>query len=483
MTEPDTTADPVRAVPAPDDAVLDVLRSWAPTQRWFPEKDSAAALERIGVVDLPDPLGEAQVRLHLLALPSGAVLQVPTTVRADGPAPDDAPGVLGRVPGGWLRDGPHDAAFVRAWLAAAHDDGAAPTSIGTPRVVPGEQSNSSVLLPGADRPAILKVFRVLTRGPNPDVEVPLALTRAGWTGVPRPLAWLPGAWTGRGGAEAGETVPVVGHLGVLSELVQGAEDGFELACRYARDGRSFASLATDLGRTTAELHTALRRAIPVSAVPAAPMAGADPDETPGRAQARQVVATLHERAEAAFARVPELADRATAVHAAYDRLDLLATMPTLQRVHGDYHLGQVLRSGGRAPDAAGEPDDAARAPGRWYVLDFEGEPQAPAHEKTRPDLALRDLAGMLRSLDYAAAVGGARDPLWLAQARESLITGYEGAAGGTPDLAVILPALELDKALYEVVYESGNRPDWVRIPLAGVDRLLGQAGPGPSPAS
>ena len=462
MTEPGTTVAPVRAVPTPDDAELDVVRSWAPTQRWFPEKDQATALERIGVIDLTDPLGEAQVRLHLLALPSGAVLQVPTTTRPGGTQAPGAPGVLGPVPGGWLLDGPHDPAFVRAWLAAAHDDGGAPGSIGAPKVSPGEQSNTSVLLPGADRPAILKVFRVLTRGPNPDVEVPLALSRAGWTGVPRPLAWLPGAWTGADGSAA------VGHLGVLSELVQGAEDGFRLACRYAREGRSFALLAAELGRTTAQLHRALRRAIPVHAGQETPDR---PGEPPEHALVRQVVGTLRERAEAAFSRVPELAERARAVHAAYDRLELLTSVPELQRVHGDYHLGQVLRSGGATSGAASGPDDG-RETGRWYVLDFEGEPQASGDEKTRPDLALRDLAGMLRSLDYAAAVGGAGDPAWLAQARANLIAGYEGAIGGTPDLAVILPALELDKAIYEVVYESGNRPDWVHIPLAGVDRLL-----------
>jgi len=157
--------------------------------------------------------------------------------------------------------------------------------------------------------------------------------------------------------------------------------------------------------------------------------------------------------------VPELAERADAIARAFDPLERLARVPPLQRVHGDFHLGQVLRSGD----------------GRWYVLDFEGEPQASAAEKTRPDLALRDLAGMLRSLDYAAAVGRAGDPGWLAEARARLIAGYQAGNEHTDDdvnLDVLLPALELDKALYEVVYESGNRPDWVHIPLGGVDRLL-----------
>lgn len=450
MAELDTTAAPVRGLPVPDDAELGALRAWVPSQRWFPAKGSDVRLERVAVVDLPDPLGEARVRLHLLALPSGAVLQVPTTVRAGGTA-DDLPGAIAPVPGGVLVDGPHDAAFVRAWLAAAHDDGPAPTRIGRTTVVAGEQSNTSVLLREADRPGILKVFRVVTAGPNPDVDVPLALAHAGWTGVPRPLAWLAGAWDDGAGGTA------VGHLGVLSELVQGARDGFELACDHARTGAPFGDLAEDLGRTTAQMHRALRTAIPVTA---SGHAHAPRGEAERHAEVRRVVRTLRERADAAAARVPEVAARADAVHEAYDRLEALPSVPPLQRVHGDYHLGQVLRS----------------SDGHWYVLDFEGEPQASAQEKTRPDLALRDLAGMLRSLDYAAAVGSAGDPAWLGDARARLIAGYEHETGGAAaGLDVILPALELDKALYEVVYESGNRPAWLPIPLAGVDRLLGRA--------
>ncbi len=449
MPELDTTAEPVRGTRVPDDAELDALRAWVPSQRWFPAKGSAAVLDRVAVVNLPDPLDEAAVRVHLLALPSGAVLQVPTVLRPDEAVPPGGPGAIARVPGGVLVDGPHDPAFVRAWLAVAHDDGAAPTRIGHPRVAAGEQSNTSVLLPDADRPGILKVFRVVTLGPNPDVDVPLALSHAGWTGVPRPLAWLPGGWELPDGSLA------IGHLGVLSELVQGARDGFELACDHARSGTSFGDLAADLGRTTAQMHRALRTAIPVAPRGHAHMPR---NEAERHTEVRHVVRTLRERADAAAARVPEVAARADAVHAAYDRLETLPSVPPLQRVHGDYHLGQVLRS----------------ADEHWYVLDFEGEPQASADEKTRPDLALRDLAGMLRSLDYAAAVGQAADPgPWLADARARLIAGYEQETGGAAvGLGVLLHALELDKAIYEVVYESGNRPDWLPIPLGGVDRLL-----------
>ena len=108
----------------------------------------------------------------------------------------------------------------------------------------------------------------------------------------------------------------------------------------------------------------------------------------------------------------------------------------------------------------------------WFIIDFEGEPLAPLAQRTRPDLALRDVAGLLRSIDYAAAVGGLTGPEaqeWTDAARAGLLAGYGTTADG--DAAVLLRALELDKTLYEAVYESRNRPSWLPIPLAGLERL------------
>lgn len=450
---------PLEALPAPDDDVLDLLRAWVPVQRWFPAKGEHAALERVAVADLPDPLGEATVQVHLLRLPSGTLLQVPTVLRTDdagsapggvGPDPAGVIGVLaasGSTGRRRLLDGPLDPAFVRAWLAVATRDADLADDLTGMRALGGEQSNTSVILPAGRPPAILKVFRPVTIGPNPDVAVPLALSHVGWSGVPRPLAWLTGTWPGT------DRAATSGHLGVLTELVTGAQDGFRLACEMARSGTDFGPLAEDLGRTTAQMHRALRVALPVHEhLPRSPA---------GRlAEVRHVAAMLRERAAGAAARVPAVAERLDEVEDAYARIEALEGVPPLQRVHGDYHLGQVLRS----------------ADERWYVLDFEGEPQATAAEKTRPDLALRDVAGMLRSLDYAESVGGAGQE-WLQTARASLVDGYQAESGSDPaDPAtdLLLRALELDKAIYEVVYESGNRPHWVGIPLAGVDRLLGR---------
>lgn len=438
-----------------------LVDAWLPGRRWYPAKGSTVTPPVVAVLALDDPDGEATVRVELLRLPGGGLLQVPLVLRPPGsPAPSPAAAVVGRLADGTtVVDGTSDPAFLRAWLAAAEGEGAGAPDLAGAKVMTGEQSNTSVLLPESSPPAILKVFRTVGVGPNPDVEVPLALSRAGWRGVPRPLAWLAASWPGAGGAEGG-------HLGVLSELVTDAQDGFELACRYARHDEDFAELARELGRTTAQMHDALRRALPVGAAPgpAEPRrsGGSGGSDAAAPGTDATVLATLRDRAAAAVTAAPLLADRRGAVDRVLAQVAGL-DLPPLQRVHGDYHLGQVLRAPGRG----------------WVVLDFEGEPQASADERTRPDLALRDLAGMLRSVDYAAAVGHG-SAAWAERARDALVEGYLAEAGGgagAPDplTGTLLHALELDKALYEVVYESRNRPDWVAIPLGGVDRLLDAA--------
>ena len=142
--------------------------------------------------------------------------------------------------------------------------------------------------------------------------------------------------------------------------------------------------------------------------------------------------------------------------AAFERLAAGGGTPAI-RAHGDYHLGQVLR-----------------ADGRWYVLDFEGEPARPMAERLVPASPLRDVAGMLRSFAYAAVVG--EHPTgWEADCRGAFLDAYLA----TPGIAAILPAdarpvldaYELDKAIYEVAYERAHRPDWVAIPGAAVERL------------
>ena len=151
--------------------------------------------------------------------------------------------------------------------------------------------------------------------------------------------------------------------------------------------------------------------------------------------------------------IPELAPHEQALREAFDRVRTARGPFTLQRVHGDLHLGQVLRAGGR-----------------WTLIDFEGEPSRPLAERRAPTSPLRDVAGMLRSLDYAARTAERETALvadlWLTRARDAFLGAY-----GDVDPA-LLSAFELEKACYEIRYEAAMRPDWLWLPLAAVERLV-----------
>ncbi len=456
-----------------DGEIVRLLADWLPGLRWYPVKGVVAALEAVGSRELADPHGEARVRILVVratAPGTDVVLQVPVTLRSPGaagaPAGAAVIGVAG-VPPVEVRDGCGDPAFLRAWLAVADGPGAA-VDPDRARVLTGEQSNTSVVLPAVAQddgppatPGILKVFRTLSPGDNPDVDVPRALAAYGWPHVPRPLGWLEGSWTDRDHTAQG-------HLAVLSQFLPGAEDGFELACAMAGRGESFAEHARELGVVMASMHAALAAALPV------------PPPPPTVHRASSVAQAVRDRFRWAAAAVPELAPFAPAVEDLAVRTQHLDRLPAPQRIHGDLHLGQALY----AHEA-------------WFITDFEGEPLAPVAARTRPDLALRDVAGMLRSFDYAAAVGAASGAAYIADdsaaqdwtdaARAALLAGYRDArlaAGPRPgtdaDPAEIshetrvelLRALELDKALYEAVYEARNRPDWLSIPLRAIARLL-----------
>jgi maltokinase len=157
---------------------------------------------------------------------------------------------------------------------------------------------------------------------------------------------------------------------------------------------------------------------------------------------------LHEAARIA----PELAAHVSGLLRCFDELSA-ETLDT-QRVHGDFHLGQTLRT-----------------PSGWKIIDFEGEPAKTMAERRAPDSVWRDVAGMLRSFDYAAAsVPGPHSQTWAADCRAAFLRGYADDELGAAE-ANLLRAYEADKAIYEVVYETRNRPAWVGIPLRAVAEL------------
>jgi predicted trehalose synthase len=314
-------------------------------------------------------------------------------------------------------------------------------------VLRGEQSNTSIVCQVVDangdaaKPVIVKVFRSLHPGENPDVVVQSALTEAGSTQVPHTVGSVAGEWAD---PVSGERVR--GHLMFAQRFLPGVEDAWRVALRAATDGDDFTESARELGEATAHIHVSLAQAL-----------GTTPADADVKAE---LLGVIRSRYDAAVAEVPSLATYGPAVVAALEDL-ADRDWPDLQRVHGDYHLGQVLRT----------------ADG-WVAVDFEGEPLRPLSERVRPDLALRDVAGMLRSFDYVGGSVEVSQPdrsarSWVAACREAFVDGYVAVSG--LDLLreqPVLRALELDKALYEVVYEARNRPTWVGIPSAAIERLV-----------
>jgi maltokinase len=295
-----------------------------------------------------------------------------------------------------------------------------------PRVFTGQQSNTSVMLGDV---ALIKLFRRLELGRNLDIEIHDALNRAGNADVASLFGWAEGSWT-----IDGQTYDA--DLAMVVEQLKDAVDGWDLALDSLRPGGSrFTAEAEALGVALAETHQALRQAFPSAEVSGA-----------GIAQ------VMKQRLAQAAAAAPVLLGYTAGLARRFDDLGA-ATLPT-QRVHGDFHLGQTLHT-----------------PGGWKIIDFEGEPAKSMAERLAPDSAWRDVAGMLRSFDYAAAsVPGPDSATWLAECRRAFLHGYAGGDLSETDSAVVR-AYEADKAVYEVVYEVRNRPDWVEIPLGAVAAL------------
>jgi maltokinase len=443
------------------EALAGALVEYLPRQRWFAGEAGDAggravpALEVTRVQELRDELP--------------ALLQVVVRARHGDREPADYQLVVGLRPlgsQGIFLDGRPEA--IIGELRAADGDLLAYDAMADPElavhllhhVAPGEeverarplnleQSNSSVVF---DERLIMKLFRRLSAGPNPDAEVTRALVDVGFDNVAHPVAeWREGAV----------------DFAVVNEFLVGGAEGFTLALTSLRDlydrrsapeeaGGDFAFEARRLGAITARMHVALAEAFGTE--PGAPGAWADAME-----------------AHLARVRHPDL--EVEALRAAYDRLRHVADPGPSVRIHGDYHLGQVMRT------------DLG-----WHVLDFEGEPDRPLDERRAPSSPMRDLAGMVRSFHYAAQVGlrefgpGADDELealadrWEARNAGAFVDGYLAAEGveevlpaSEADREVVRAAFELDKAVYEVGYEQGHRPDWVAIPLSAVHRILERA--------
>jgi len=448
--------------------VSDLLPDWLPQQRWFGAK--GRNIESIDIVsDRVVIDGDPTMRHLLVAVDLGEdveTYQLLVGRRTELPERLQH-SVIGREGDLALYDATHDSELSHILLQLmnvdAVEDGLAFHRLpGTELnvelaglVMSAEQSNTSVVF-GEDY--ILKLFRKVAPGINPDLEITRALAATGCTAIAPPLGWIETPWPT--GNDAGEPTT----LGLMQPFLRSASEGWALAVTSIRDlyaeadlhadevGGDFAGESERLGATTADVHALMRQVLETRTA----------DETENAATAKQ----MHERLDAANEIVPELAPFADGIRGAYDAIASLPPGVPVQRIHGDFHLGQVLRT------------DKG-----WVLIDFEGEPARPLAERRALMSPLRDVAGMLRSFDYAARHLLAERSLnpgleyrageWAERNRDAFCSGYGRAVGRDPrEDAELLRAFELDKAVYEVVYEARNRPTWLPIPLGSIERLV-----------
>jgi maltokinase len=441
------------------------LPEWLPKQRWFAGKDRPITAVNVlsSVMLLPgDPL-----LLHLIVeveqddrrdpyqLLIGSKTPLPQYLTAS---------VIGRENGTLCYEASGDPDLMSRLLSLlatetelgalkfALEPGIALQEDLRARLITSQQSNTSLVF---GNHYILKLFRRLTPGENPDLSLHRALARVECQHIAQPLGSISGDL-------AGESITI----GVLQEFLPDAVDGWAMATTSVRDlladprqnvrdaGGDFSGEAQRLGHAVAEVHADLQRALGHQEIEIADF--------------QPTIQAMRNRVDSVSRVVPQLVEFAPALYAAYAQLEELKDPVFTQFIHGDLHLGQVLRT-----------------VNGWLLIDFEGETTAPIADRTTMHSPLRDVSCMLRSFDYAAQhmlVGQPENSelneqawSWARYNRAAFCAGYAEAAadsiGGLEAHASLLRAFELDRAVYEIAYEQANRPEWLSVPLSSIARI------------
>jgi maltokinase len=466
-------ADPVKLERFDIPHVLDDqgLREWIGVQRWYASKSRAIAgieiVENVALREEPLLLltlvqtrfatGTHELYQLLLTLEpatrraeeknGGAVIAVVggCAVRDALADPPQATELLRRIRSGDDIETP-DGSF--SFYCADPEVGVADDA--PVRLMGVEQSNSSLVF---DERLVLKVFRKLEPGVNPELEMLRFLTSHGFENI----APLKGWYEYEGHA-------LSSTLGVAQTYLPDAVGGWELALdEISSAPETFLDRLGTLGAVTAQLHNVL-----------ASDAG-DPafsPEEPSQEALSLLTATVDEDIERIFVRLPDDERMAPIAGRGQDVRERLAARSQIGvggrviRTHGDYHLGQTLCT-----------------PERWVIIDFEGEPARPLPERRQKRSPVRDVASMLRSFAYVTSAveilrGRVAPPDFELRARERFLEEYLASVdvtllpSGDAAIASLLSIYELEKAIYELQYELNNRPDWVVIPVAGIRRLL-----------
>jgi trehalose synthase-fused probable maltokinase len=410
------------------------LTEFLPQQRWFADKSrEISEVARLDSVNL-DTGGEIQLIGVMFGTGARAIYQLVPELGA-GLAEAMATGArLETAQGAFAFRGVEGLSFTHPAL----------------RSIGAEQSNTTVVI---DDAYAMKVFRKLEAGINPELEMLRFLSARDYPNIAPLRGWY---------EYEGPTVATT--LGVLQDYLPDGHDGWQLALEeIPTTPARFLERAGSLGAATAHLHSTLATDYEDPAFA--------PDE-PSTESMALLRAKIDEDIELMFQTLPELdslapiASRGADVRARLAQRPLITTSGRYIRIHGDYHLGQTL----------------ARPDGSWILLDFEGEPARPLSERRRKRSALRDVASMLRSFAYAAAAvqraGGSVPAEFELHARTAFLDSYFADVdqsllpAGDPAVENLLGIFELEKAIYELRYELNNRPDWVAIPVAGIERLL-----------